>query len=77
MQKNYLAEKQGESPFVSLFEYLGKPAGKDLGKQVEAAARRQKEPILYRIVKTSTYSGKVCIYRREFLDKFFRELRGW
>jgi 7-cyano-7-deazaguanine synthase len=56
---------------ISLYDYLGRAAGKDLGDQVYKAAVRLKEKVDTRWVDTKTYKGKVMLYRREFLDEYF------
>jgi hypothetical protein len=58
--------------FISLFDYLGKPAGSDLGKRVFNFASLKKAPYKMREISNSKYTGKVVLYTREFLDEFFR-----
>ena len=61
---------------ISLFEYLRKPAGSSLGDKVYKAAKKSKTSkttITTREVHTKTYSGKVMLYPKEFLDEFFNE----
>jgi ABC-type Zn uptake system ZnuABC Zn-binding protein ZnuA len=61
---------------VSLFEYLGRAAGTELGKQVATAATRAHETMDIRIVNTKTYKGKVMLYREIFLDEYFQKKRA-
>ena len=61
---------------VSLFEYLGRAAGTELGKQVAAAATRAHETMDVRVVNTKTYKGKVMLYREVFLDEYFKKQRA-
>lgn len=58
---------------LSLFDYLGKPAGTKLGDEVYRAAKKTNTPVTTREVHTKTYSGKVMLYPKEFLDEFFNE----
>jgi hypothetical protein len=58
---------------ISLFEYLKKPAGIELGTAVYQAARRARSPIGIRQVKTKKYTGKVVLYTQEFLDEYFKK----
>jgi len=58
---------------ISLYDYLGHPAGITLGHVVHTIAKSQKELITTKQVEAVTYSGKVKMYRKEFLDKFFKE----
>lgn len=57
---------------ISLFEYLKKPAGIELGTAVYQAARRARSPIGIRQVSTKRYTGKVILYTQEFLDEYFK-----
>jgi hypothetical protein len=57
--------------FISLFEYLGKAAGTELGLEVYKKAVESNEPISYRNVTTAKYSGKVKLYRTAFLSQYF------
>lgn len=61
-----------ENEFISLFTYLGKPAGV-LGKEVYAAAKAGNEKVGSEDVVTPRFAGKILTYRREFLDKFFKK----
>lgn len=58
--------------FISLFDYLGKPAGPELGKRVADYAALKKAPHSIRHVANPKYVGNVMLYPREFLDEFFR-----
>jgi hypothetical protein len=57
---------------LSLFDYLGKPAGIELGDKVYKAAKASQVPTSIREVHTKTYSGKVMLYPKEFLDSYFK-----
>jgi hypothetical protein len=57
--------------FLSLYDYLNRPAGKELGKQVAAEAKATNQPIKTRDVETLNYKGKVYLYTREFLNEYF------
>jgi len=57
---------------ISLFDYLKKPAGTELGIAVYQAARRARSPIGIRQVSTKRYTGKVVLYTKEFLDEYFK-----
>jgi len=58
-------------PMLSLYDYLGHPAGPDLGKQVAAAATLAKCTITSRTVATRNYSGDILMYPKSFLDQYF------
>ena len=57
---------------VSLFEYLGHPAGKELGAEVAAYAKVRQTVSSQRHVETPRYTGMVLLYQKEFLDEFFK-----
>ena len=56
---------------LSLFDYLGYPAGKELGEQVAAYAKIRKTTCNIRHVSNSKYTGPVMLYTKEFLDEYF------
>ena len=58
----------------SLYEYLGKPAGSELGKRVAEAATKAKVKIDSHHVETRKYTGQILKYPVEFLDEYFHKL---
>jgi len=58
---------------MSLYDYLGKAAGQDLGKAVAKTATIEKVPITRREVTTRNYSGEILMYPKSFLDKYFKK----
>jgi len=60
---------------LSLFDYLGKPAGKELGGEVVKAAMAHSNyiPIKRRYVTTKFYDGEVNLFPREFLNEYFNK----
>jgi hypothetical protein len=61
---------------MSLYDYLGHAAGKELGDQVYKTAVRLKEKVDTRWVDTRTYRGKVMLYRRGFLQEYFEKQKS-
>ena len=59
--------------FLSLYDYLGKAAGPELGKKVAAAAKKSRIYPKQRPVANSKYTGMVFLYPKDFLDAFFAE----
>lgn len=55
----------------SLFDYLGRAAGKQLGLEVATYAKQQKTQIETRQVSNPVYSGNVNLYTEDFLLSFF------
>jgi hypothetical protein len=57
--------------FISLYDYLGKAAGKELGKQVAEAASVSKIPCKTRQVSNAKYTGPIMLYPKTFLELYF------
>jgi hypothetical protein len=57
--------------YQSLFEYLGKPAGPELGKQVYAEAKKRRVKVSPRQVNTRKYKGTILTYPVSFLNNYF------
>lgn len=57
---------------VSLFDYLGHAAGKELGAEVAAYAKVRQVVSSQRHVENPRYKGMVLLYQKEFLDEFFK-----
>lgn len=70
--KIYQMEVKPEPEMVSLFDFLGHAAGAALGAAVYGTARRSSEKVETRIIETKTYKGKVMLYRKAFLDNYFK-----
>jgi hypothetical protein len=67
-------ENQELKPYMmSLFEYLGYAAGSELGKEVAATAASLHETIREQYISNPKYTGNVKLYRREFLDEYFKQ----
>jgi hypothetical protein len=63
-----------QKPYMmSLYDYLGRAAGSELGKEVAKTAAALNETINKRYVKNTSYEGEILLYRREFLDEYFRK----
>ena len=56
---------------MSLYDYLGRAAGSELGQWVAAAATQNKVKFETRHVSNPTYTGDVMLYPKSFLDQFF------
>lgn len=58
---------------VSLYDYLGRPAGSALGKQVAEFAKITSAKFGTKKVPNSPYKdGTIMIYEKSFLDMFFK-----
>ncbi len=56
---------------LSLYDYLGRAAGKKLGLEVAVYARQQSTKIETRQISNPVYIGTVNLYTEEFLLSFF------
>tara|TARA_R100000734_G_C3297623_1_gene88633 strand:+ start:587 stop:844 length:258 start_codon:yes stop_codon:yes gene_type:complete len=59
--------------YMSLYDYLGKAAGPDLGKKVFEAVKQSSEfvKVESKEVNTPYYQGKVLMYPKWYLDAYF------
>lgn len=60
-----------KTEMMSLYDYLGYPAGDKLGKQVAAYATIRKAKFGTRTISNPNYQGEVMLYTKEFLDECF------
>jgi hypothetical protein len=59
---------------ISLFDYLGRAAGRKLGMFVWEKAKLKNIPTGEKTVSYKKYSGKIKTYPKEFLDEVFLEI---
>ena len=57
---------------ISLYDYLGRAAGSELGKQVATAAAKAGVKHEIREVSNSKYTGPIMLYPKSFLDLYFK-----
>lgn len=60
--------------YLSLFDFLGKAAGKELGKQVNLEAQKFNVHTKQREVSNEKYKGKIMLYPKSFLETYFRNI---
>ena len=60
-----------EVKYISLFDYLGKPAGKEVGARVNERAREFGVLTKDKEVECENYKGKVNLYPEAFLEYYF------
>ena len=58
---------------LSLYDYLGKAAGRELGKDVFAAATAKKIVTTIKQVSNPVYKGKIVMYPKSFLNEYFNK----
>ena len=64
--------KNKNMEMVSLYDYLGRAAGPELGKQVATAAAKAGVKHEIREVSNTKYTGPIMLYPRSFLDLYFK-----
>jgi hypothetical protein len=64
-----------KNKMLSLYDYLKKPAGAVLGKQVYEQAKKDNIKVQTRIVDARTYKGQIILYPKEFLDNYFNNVK--
>jgi hypothetical protein len=57
---------------MSLYDYTGKKDENGTGLKVNAYASLRKQPFEQRELNLPTYTGKVFLYTKEFLDEYFK-----
>lgn len=67
-----MTTENSKSEMISLYQYLGKAAGPELGSKVYNYANSKKIPVQTRFVETKTYVGKVMLYPKVFLQEYFK-----
>jgi hypothetical protein len=55
--------------YISLYDFLGRAAGADLGRAVGLQAYRENIDVVRRTIVTATYQGEVNLYPKEFLKR--------
>lgn len=63
---------RGQIEWVSLYDYLGRPAGSELGEKVYKVAKSLAIPTQTRHVTTRKYTGDVILYPKSFVDLYFQ-----
>lgn len=58
---------------VSLYDYLGRAAGKALGWAVAKRASEFKAHVESRYIENKVYKGRVNLYERRLLEAFFND----
>ena len=60
---------------LSLYDYLGRAAGKKLGEKVAAYAKLRKARYGTKEINHYGYQGEVMLYTKAFLDEYFKTER--
>ena len=65
-------KKENNMEKISLFDYLGRKAGPELGLKVATAAGKAGVMTETRDISNPSYKGTVKLYPKAFLDLYFR-----
>jgi len=71
-QTNWTDWNAFKPEYVSLFEYLGKPAGTELGTQIRKTSLMHGITTQQRVVNRPKYKGNVTLYPKPWLDAWFK-----
>ena len=69
---NYNKREKISMEKISLYDYLGRAAGPELGQEVATAARKAGVKGEIREVSNPKYRGPVMLWPRAFLDLYFK-----
>jgi len=58
--------------YMSLYDYLGRAAGQQLGAEVNKSAVEKKIEFQQRFISNPAYHGNVHLYPVEFLEEYFK-----
>ena len=67
-----ITKKENSMSMMSLYDYLGRAAGPELGLKVAQAATKAQVKHEMREVVNPAYKGKVMLYPRAFLELYFK-----
>jgi hypothetical protein len=59
--------------YLSLYDYLGKAAGPELGLDVSMAAKQAGIEIGKKQISNPAYIGEIQLYPKDFLEWYFKE----
>jgi len=71
-KRELITKKENNMEKISLFDYLGRKAGPELGLKVATAAGKAGVITETRNISNPAYKGIVKLYPKAFLDLYFR-----
>ncbi len=63
---------QNQFQYVSLYDFLGKAAGKELGARVYLKSKELDIIVHYKKISNKEYTGYISLYPRYFLEEYFK-----
>ena len=70
--REIINKKKESMDMISLYDYLGRAAGPDLGKEVASAAAKAGVKHSIRELNHKGWNGPVQLYPKAFLDLYFK-----
>ena len=64
---------QNQHQYLSLYEFLGKAAGKELGAKVNLKSKELDIIVHYKKISNKEYTGLISLYPKYFLEQYFKE----
>ena len=64
---------QNQHQYLSLYEFLGKAAGKELGAKVNLKSKELDIIVHYKKISNKEYTGLISLYHKYFLEQYFKE----
>jgi hypothetical protein len=64
-------ENEKQIEYLSLYDFLGKPAGSELGKKVYSHASKCGVKVMNREITSPKYKGTILTYPSDFLTDYF------
>jgi len=64
--------EEKDTTMLSLYDYLGKAAGSELGKMVFRISQTENVKVEVKEISNPAYTGKVLMYPKWFLDQYFK-----
>jgi hypothetical protein len=62
-------KKEYTGPYQSLYDYLGHAAGGELGQRIAYEAAKCKVTIQTKKINNPTYTGRIQMYPKDFLNE--------
>ena len=77
MENNYTRTTTADTnlDMMSLYDYLGRPAGSNLGRAVFETSKKEKILVQEKHVTNKKYTGKILMYPKYFLDNYFKNTK--
>jgi len=65
--------KESKQEYISLYDFLGKAAGKELGAKVYSKSKDLDIIVHYKKISNKEYTGLISLYPTHFLEQYFKK----